>query len=158
MVFFLPETESDFFIYPVVIFLSTWLCAHPAGKSALGPWCRVTFFFMKGRAVLSHFSWKLVDPRKGCDFLQLDNQNFCCCSVAQLLFATPWTAARQASLSFTISWSLLKLMSIELVMPSNHLVLCRPLLLLPSIFSQPQNNCQSRICFLFHQPFKDKRI
>ena len=49
-------------------------------------------------------------------------------------FATPWTAARQASLSITNSQSLLKLMSIELVMPSNHLILCRPLLLLPSIF------------------------
>ena len=50
------------------------------------------------------------------------------------LFATPWTAARQASLSFTISQSLLKPMSIELVMPPNHLILCHPLLLLPSIF------------------------
>ena len=49
-------------------------------------------------------------------------------------FATPWTAAHQASLSITNSWSLLKLMSIELVMPSNHLILCRPLLLLSSIF------------------------
>ena len=49
------------------------------------------------------------------------------------LFATPWTAARQASLSFTISRSLLKLMSIESVMPSNHLILYRPLILLPSI-------------------------
>ena len=49
-------------------------------------------------------------------------------------FATPWTTARQASLSFSISWNLLKLMSIESVMPSNHLILCRPLLLLPSIF------------------------
>ena len=49
-------------------------------------------------------------------------------------FATPWTAACQASLSITISQSLLKLMSIESVMPSNHLILCRPLLLLPSIF------------------------
>ena len=47
---------------------------------------------------------------------------------------TPWTAARQASLSFTISWSLLKLMSIESVMLSNHLILCCPLLLRPSIF------------------------
>ena len=47
---------------------------------------------------------------------------------------TPWTAARQASLSITNSWSLLKLMSIESVMPSNHLILCHPLLLLPSIF------------------------
>ena len=46
----------------------------------------------------------------------------------------PWTAARQASLSITNSWRLLKLMSIELVMPSNHLILCCPLLLLPSIF------------------------
>ena len=46
----------------------------------------------------------------------------------------PWTAAHQASLSITSSWSLLKLMSIELVMPSNHLILCHPLLLLPSIF------------------------
>ena len=49
-------------------------------------------------------------------------------------FETPWTAAYQDSLSFTISQSLLKLMSIELVTPSNHLILCRPLLLLPSIF------------------------
>ena len=50
------------------------------------------------------------------------------------LFVTLWTAARQASLSFINSWSLLKLMSIELLMPSNHLILCHPLLLLPSIF------------------------
>ena len=50
------------------------------------------------------------------------------------LFATPWTAERQASLSITSSWSLLKLISIELVIPSNHLILCHPLLLLPSIF------------------------
>ena len=51
------------------------------------------------------------------------------------LFATPWTEARQASLSITNSQSLLKLMSIALVMPSNHLILCNPLLLLPSIFA-----------------------
>ena len=50
------------------------------------------------------------------------------------LFATPWTAAHQASLSITNSWSLLKLMSIELVMPSNHLIICHPLLLMPSVF------------------------
>ena len=71
----------------------------------------------------------------------------CCCSVAQPCltlcdpmdcngkdFVTPWTAACQASLSFTISWSLLKLMSVELVMPSNHLILCHPLFLLSTIF------------------------
>ena len=50
------------------------------------------------------------------------------------LFVTPWTAAYQASLSFTISLSLLKLMSIESVISSNHLILCRPLLLLSSVF------------------------
>ena len=50
------------------------------------------------------------------------------------LFATPWIAARQASMSVTNSWSLLKLTSIESVMPSSRLILCRPLLLLPSIF------------------------
>ena len=50
------------------------------------------------------------------------------------LFVTPWTAAPQASLSFTISWSLLHFMSIESMMPSNHLILCHPLLFLPLIF------------------------
>ena len=50
------------------------------------------------------------------------------------LFVTPWTAARQASPSITSSWSLLKLMSIVTVMPSNHIILCHPLLLLPSVF------------------------
>ena len=50
------------------------------------------------------------------------------------IFATPWTTARQASLSITNSQSLFKLMCIESVMPSNHLILCQPLLLLPSIF------------------------
>ena len=63
----------------------------------------------------------------------------CYCIVAQLLshvqlFAIPWTAACQASLSITNSQSLLKLMSIKSMMPSNHLILCHPLLLLPSIF------------------------
>ena len=62
--------------------------------------------------------------------------SLCCCLVASRvrLFVTPQTAAGQASLSFTISWSLLELMSIELVMPSNHLILFRFLLLRPSVF------------------------
>ena len=50
------------------------------------------------------------------------------------LFVTPWTAARQAPLSFTPSWSLLKFMSVELEMLSNHLILCHLFLLLPSVF------------------------
>ena len=70
--------------------------------------------------------------------VEIINSLCCCCSVAQLshvwFFVTPWTAAHQASLPFTISQSLLKLMSIEPVMPSNHLILCPPLLLLPSAF------------------------
>ena len=65
----------------------------------------------------------------------LENGSFSPCSVTQLCPALydPWTAARQASL-YTISQSLFKLMSIESVMPSNHLILCHPFLLLPSVF------------------------
>ena len=63
------------------------------------------------------------------------NKSFVVLSLSRVpLFETSWTAARQASLSFTISWSLLKLMSIESVMPSNDLILWCPLLLLPLIF------------------------
>ena len=60
-----------------------------------------------------------------------------CCSVVQSCpsdSATPWTAARQASLTITNPWSLPKLMSIESVIPSNHLIFCHPFLLLPSVF------------------------
>ena len=60
------------------------------------------------------------------------------------LFATPWTAACQASLSITISQSPLKLMSRESVMPSNHLILCHPLLLLPSIFPASESFLMSQ--------------
>ena len=68
-------------------------------------------------------------------------EKWCCSSVSQsclmtlkLCLATPWTTAHQASLSFTISWIFFKPMSIESVMPSSHLILCRPLLLLSSNF------------------------
>ena len=69
-------------------------------------------------------------------YYKMLNIVLCRCSIPShvQLFTTPWTAARQASLSPTISQSLSKFMSIESVMPSNHLVLCCPLLLLPSIF------------------------
>ena len=93
--------------------------------------------------------------------------------VVQLLscvqpLVTPWTAGHQASLSFTISWSLLKLMSIESVMPSNHLVLCCPLLLLPQSFPESGSFPMSWLfaswiqtiigfapCFQFHQKLRD---
>ena len=57
------------------------------------------------------------------------------CSVVSDSLQTPWTAVHQAPLSFSISQSLLKLMSVESIMPSNHLILCHPLLLLPSVIS-----------------------
>ena len=68
-----------------------------------------------------------------------DSHGVACFSSVQSLnhvrfFLTPWTAVHQAPLSITSSWSLLKLMSIKLVMSSNHLFLCHPLLLLPSVF------------------------
>ena len=88
------------------------------------------------------FSISASNIREFCFCYVLANTGYCqsfsFSSVQSLscvwLLATPWTAAHQVSLSFTISWSLLKLMSIELVTPSNCLILCRPLLLLPSVF------------------------
>ena len=74
------------------------------------------------------------------------------------LFATPWTATHQASLFFTISRSLLKLMSIESVMPSNHLILCCPLFLLPSIFPSIKvfsNESAFHIRWLPHKRMKE---
>ena len=73
------------------------------------------------------------------------------------LFVTPWTAACQASLSITNSQRLLKLMSVELVMPSNHLILCRPLLLLTSIFPSIGDisyivSCQLQVVTVFLLP------
>ena len=62
------------------------------------------------------------------------NHHGCYYLVAKLIFVTPWTSAHQASLSFTISWSLLKFISIESMMLSNYLILCYPFLLLPSVF------------------------
>ena len=81
----------------------------------------------------------IIDCKSPVSSLILYTASLGCLIVVQLLnhvqlFMTPWTAARQASLSITISQSLLKLVSIELVMPSNHFILCHPLLLLPSIF------------------------
>ena len=66
------------------------------------------------------------------------------------LFVTPWTAVCQASLSITNSWSLLKLMSIKSVMPPNHLILCRPLLLLPSIFPSIRVFSNGLVLHIYH--------
>ena len=82
----------------------------------------------KVSVVWIHFLKPKHDPEQTFSSVQFSSvQSLSCVR----LFVTPWIAARQASLSITNSWSLLKPMSIELVMPSNHLILCRPLLLLP---------------------------
>ena len=89
-----------------------------------------------------HWLWKAERYGRTYNRMQIRRNKFCFYllwnSSVQLLssvwlFATPWNAARQASLSSTSSWSLLKLMAIESVMPSNHLILCGPLFLPPSI-------------------------
>ena len=85
-----------------------------------------------------HFNWRNHSAKAGVTGIvnKLLNHSVQFSSVAQscLTLLTPWTAAHQASLSIANSWSLLRLMSIESVMPSNHLILCRPLFLLASIF------------------------
>ena len=112
---------------------------HPSQKICLSSYPYFTFC-----PSTAHHLWYC------CIFHNISGQSFPCIhtfpsfcsaqfsSVQELgyiwLIETRWTAARQASLSITNSWSLLKLMSVELVMPSNHLILCHPLLLPPSIF------------------------
>ena len=82
----------------------------------------------------AYFTWGTKDGLKSDSYPQGEEMYSSVHLLSRVrLFETPWTAACQASLSITNSQSLLKLMSIELVMPSNHLILCRPLLLLPSI-------------------------
>ena len=86
----------------------------------------VTLYSMKQ---WSYLCWSLLDPQSLVGYLALSISSVQSLSRVRL-FATPWTAARQASLSITNSRSSLKLTSIESVMPSSHLILCRPLLLL----------------------------
>ena len=93
---------------------------------------KLTILQIKKKIVMEATSSRKVFPSTGAVW----GGSYCSCSVHQSspTLCDPWTAALHASLSFTISQSLLKLMPIESVMPSNHLILCRPLLLLPLIF------------------------
>ena len=102
---FTSEARAPFLLLSV-------LCPPASGEAAL-------LIFLFKWTLLSSFFWA--------------NSSIQSLSRVQL-FATPWTVARQASLSITNSWSLPKLTSIEMLMPSNHLILCHPLLLLPSSF------------------------
>ena len=108
------------------------------------PQFKQAFLFTSPPCVPQNFFLKKLDRSSSCMVLimsYLDDSGPSFIVVVQLLshiwlFATPWTAAWQGLLSYTISWSLLRFMSIELVMLSNHyLILCCPLLLLPSIFA-----------------------
>ena len=98
--------------------IGRWILYHWATREAP--------FILQIKEIRGNLSQWFWDQQHLLDSVQLLN--------CVWLFATPWTATRQASLSITNSWSLLKLMSIESVMPSNCLILCRPLHLLPSIF------------------------
>ena len=94
----------------------------------------------EGRGSSLEENWGVLTVERGLDSGQTKQQIdglHCCCSVTMSCptLATTWTAAHQAPLFFTVSQSLLKLMSIESMMPSSHLILCHPLLLWPSIFS-----------------------
>ena len=107
------------FTFVILISFPTVLTPSPTKSSLhLGLGCVYVFFCFQGSDSTSGLSW--VSSVQSLSRVRL--------------FATPWTTARQASLSITSSRSLLKPMSLELVMPSNHLILSRPLLLLPSVF------------------------
>ena len=109
------------------------LCLSQSNMSALGPVLRSCLFVMSrdqpscSAQICQVLALLVPHPRKSLQFSSVQ-------SLSRVqLFATPWFAAHQASLSITNSWSSLKLTSIESVMPSSHLILCRPFLLLPSI-------------------------
>ena len=139
---------------PVITFSTTVLCHSPAGllpqvgcfaELVVQPprvaWLGWNRNRCVGRLVCSkpcRASWATISRDVGGRRQQMSVWIFCVCvqSLSHVrLFVTPWTAAHQAPLSFTISQSLLKFISIESVMPSNHLILCCPLLLLPSVFA-----------------------
>ena len=115
-----------------------WWC-HPTISSSVFPFSsRLQSFPASGSLPLS---WLFTsgDQSIGSLSFSISPSNECSVQSVQLLsrvwpFVTPWTAAYKASLSITNSWSLLKLMTIESVMPSNYLIFCHPLLPLPSIF------------------------
>ena len=122
-------------IYLIIYFIPALFFNYSATCLPISPLFWISFPFRSLQRIEQRSLCNVI----GTHYLIISHFLFYTCIVLQLLshvrlFATPWTSAHQASLSFTISWSLLKLMSIESVMQSNHLILCHPLLLLPSIF------------------------
>ena len=121
LILLLIQPFCQFFIVLSVIII-TWLIIRRFLYVLYFPKGNILSYILSGRICLNK---NTISPHV---VVQLLNHVW--------LFADPWTAASQASLSFTISQSLLKLMSIEPVMPCNHLILHCPLLLLPSIFAR----------------------
>ena len=109
-------------------------------------------------------AWQALQSASGVSYTLRGRAEFVSASVVLSvnhvqLFVTPWTAAGQASLYFTVSWSLLRLMSVKSVMPSDHLILCHLLLLLPSIFPSIRVRSLHQMAKglelqLQHQPFQ----
>ena len=91
----------------------------------------IRWIIEKARDFQKNIYFCFIDYAKAFDYVQFSSVQSLSC---EWLFVTPWTGARQASLSITNSWNPPKLMSTESIMPSSHLILCSPLLLLPSIF------------------------
>ena len=91
----------------------------------------ICWIIEKARDFQKNIYFCFIDYAKAFDYVQFISVQSLSC---EWLFATPWTGARQASLSITNSWNPPKPMSTESIMPSSHLILCSPLLLLPSIF------------------------
>ena len=123
-----------------------------AEKASPGGGCEQS---LEGREVLTAGESSHVGREKGRHDVQAKELGECCCCSLSCvgLFETPWTAAHQASLPFTISQSLLKLMSIELMMPSNHPILCLPLLHPPSILPSIRV-LSNEVALLIHQVAK----
>ena len=123
-------TSRSFFQFSPIVHLAQQIQPE-AGGEVICSWFCCSFTSLVMVPGVHSLSFSTFICRKNYQFKECSVQCSLCCV---WLFATPWTAACQASLSISNSRSPLKLMSIELVMPSNHLILCRPLLLLPSIF------------------------
>ena len=130
------RSNTDLFPCPVHgslgIILVIYVCFGDFSSNLTGHQCLPNSSLPREKLAdkMSSFSYTYIFYQSiKCVFLLLLFSNWVECDSA-----TPWTAAHQASLSFTVSWSLLKLISIESVMPSNHFILCHPLLFLPSIF------------------------
>ena len=112
------ERRVRLFIHCAHMGILTYECSPPCQMTNM-QCCRLVFPFLLKDRFHTVSSWYMIVVR----------------SLSRVqLFVALWTVALQASLSFIISWSLLKLISIDLVMPSRHLILCHPLLLLPSVF------------------------